>query len=51
MKLFPMKDKHLPILHSQYHGSWCPVVARIQESADIILTWGMNQYKDGTLPV
>ena len=28
--LLQVKDKDLPILHSQYHGCWCPGDARSQ---------------------
>ena len=24
VEILPQKDKDLPILHSQYHGCWCP---------------------------
>ena len=24
VKSFPVEDKYLPILHTQYHGCWCP---------------------------
>ena len=29
-----MFDKNLPILHSQYHGCWCPGGARSQGISD-----------------
>ena len=33
LKYFLNYDKYLPILHSQYHGCWCPGDARSQDSS------------------
>ena len=35
---FLIEDKYLPILHSQYHGCWCPGDTRSQDISTLILT-------------
>ena len=30
VEIHPLEDKTLPILHSQYHGVWCPGDAKSQ---------------------